>query len=259
MKNVIVIALAGVRKSGKNTVGDLLESFHGFHQTAFATPLKQMAKIAFPQLTEDQLYGPSQHREDLLDIPLRGLDPRTGKAMLQLRHGIPTQGPDRERAIEHAKRNTYQAEDGVTYEGYLTPRLILQTLGTEWGRRIHADIWVDSCWNNIIAQTETPWQKWVITDCRFKNEIQGIRRRGGVIVKLLRGFDEAKERSLVKGNTDVHQSEAELLSIPDIEFDYLLDNRGALEELPQLVEEMLCVTEIAQTRIASRNSSATDL
>ncbi len=233
MSRVVVIAVAGVRGSGKDTVGQMLYERHDYHHTAFAEPLKRMAGVAFPRLTQDQLYGPSSCREEELDIPLRGLDPRDGSRMdkldIESGAGLPSSG--------------WMARDGTTYGKYLTPRLILQTLGTEWGRRLHADIWVDSCWENILFETQHMWQKWVITDCRFLNEIRGTKRRGGVVVKLLRGFEEAKERAAQSGNADIHPSEAELLEVPDSEFDWIIDNTGPLEDLPGLVEQMLWQVE----------------
>lgn len=64
-----------------------------------------------------------------------------------------------------------------------TPRHAMQTLGTEWGRgAIHPDIWVGAwglrtfnCAGSIVAE-----------DCRFENEAEGLRDRGGVIVRITR-------------------------------------------------------------------------
>lgn len=63
-----------------------------------------------------------------------------------------------------------------------SPRYVMQTLGTEWGRNLMGeDFWVE------IAQRrawETP--KAVFSDCRYPNEVDMIRRNHGVIVKITR-------------------------------------------------------------------------
>lgn len=62
--------------------------------------------------------------------------------------------------------------------GPITPRHLAQTLGTEWGRSIHPDLWVYLLAMDI-AQTTVPVA--IITDCRFPNEIEYVRKRGGVV------------------------------------------------------------------------------
>lgn len=70
-----------------------------------------------------------------------------------------------------------------------TPRELIQTLGTEWGRQmVHPDLWV------IIAQREIekhkrlhgPIDRLVITDVRFDNEAEWIRSMGGKLWHIAR-------------------------------------------------------------------------
>ncbi len=63
----------------------------------------------------------------------------------------------------------------------ITPRYIMQHLGTEWGRHIHGeDFWVDM-WRNKIQDIE----RVVCDDVRFKNEAAAIGSSGGFVIKLL--------------------------------------------------------------------------
>lgn len=62
--------------------------------------------------------------------------------------------------------------------GEITPRHLAQTLGTEWGRSIHPDLWVHLLALDI-AQTTAPVA--IITDCRFPNEVAWVKSQGGVI------------------------------------------------------------------------------
>ncbi len=66
----------------------------------------------------------------------------------------------------------------------LTPRLVLQLWGTEVCRRsFHDDIWIASVENKLRASRDSI----VISDCRFPNEIQSIKRAGGQVVWVKRG------------------------------------------------------------------------
>lgn len=70
-----------------------------------------------------------------------------------------------------------------------SPREILQTLGTDWGREmIDQDIWIKIA-ENSIKQSDSDLI--MFDDCRFQNEVDMIKRNGGHVVELYRpGFDE---------------------------------------------------------------------
>ncbi len=76
-----------------------------------------------------------------------------------------------------------------------TPRTMMQTLGTEWGRdMVHPELWVRS----LFARHQ---HGCIISDVRFPNEARAIRQRGGVVVRLQRpgtgaGDAHASERPL---------------------------------------------------------------
>ncbi len=61
--------------------------------------------------------------------------------------------------------------------GGKTPRVAMQTLGTEWGRQtISQNLWVEA-WK---AKAGT-YDKIVADDCRFENEVRAIREVGGTV------------------------------------------------------------------------------
>jgi len=78
-----------------------------------------------------------------------------------------------------------------------SPREALQLMGTEAGRTVfHKDIWVMSLLNRSHGKNV------VVTDVRFKNEIEHIRSSGGFIVRVKRGpepiwYEIAKHQNLV--------------------------------------------------------------
>ena len=66
----------------------------------------------------------------------------------------------------------------------LTPRWVLQYWGTEVVRRgFHDDTWIASLENRLRKTTDDV----VISDCRFPNEIDAIKRAGGLVIRVVRG------------------------------------------------------------------------
>jgi cytidylate kinase len=66
-----------------------------------------------------------------------------------------------------------------------SPRHVLQTLGTEWGRNlIHPDIWVHAVRNRLAWIEETLSHEFVgvvISDVRFPNEAEFVRNHGSLV------------------------------------------------------------------------------
>lgn len=88
----------------------------------------------------------------------------------------------------------------------LTPRFILQRLGTEVGRTIHPDIWVYALLHHIDECTAGLdggiVLRFALTDVRFPNEVAAIRARaGGRIVKLVR-TDYAVDTSIADHDSE---------------------------------------------------------
>lgn len=64
----------------------------------------------------------------------------------------------------------------------MTPRHMLQTLGTEWGRdMIHSELWLRKCMRDIVDSTAP---NIVVSDVRFDNEAKAIRESGGIILRI---------------------------------------------------------------------------
>lgn len=66
--------------------------------------------------------------------------------------------------------------------GGLTPRHALQTLGTEWGRTMHPDVWIAYA----LRVCSDPDARYVIPDVRFDNEAAAIRNHGGTVIEVWR-------------------------------------------------------------------------
>ena len=74
-----------------------------------------------------------------------------------------------------------QKEDPIEWLDGVTPRQMMQTVGTEWGRQmVHPDLWVRSLMHRVHKTGG------IISDVRFSNEAEAIRERGGVVLQVER-------------------------------------------------------------------------
>jgi hypothetical protein len=111
------------------------------------------------------------------------------------------------------------------YDDYMKVREFLQYFGTNVCRRIFNNCWVNACFNNI--KQDSPHLA-VISDCRFKNEVQHSKKVGAKIVKL--------ERSPHK---DLHDSETDLDKMHNNNFDLIIPSDVTIREKNQLILEAM--------------------
>jgi hypothetical protein len=120
---------------------------------------------------------------------------------------------------------------------HLTPRWILQNWGTDVLRQhFHDDIWIASVEYKVSQSKDHI----VITDCRFPNEIKGLKEQGAKIIWIQRGIiphwysiAESANRGDNKarewlGLNGIHASE---YSWAGTDFDMVVDNNGSIEHL----------------------------
>lgn len=125
--------------------------------------------------------------------------------------------------VEHFENRKFKMSKLGGEWGHMSVREFLQRLGTEAIRNgLHEDAWV-----NALFADYTPESHWVITDCRFRNEFEIIRKMGGVLIKVERYVETVSD----------HPSEC-FVEVYD-EYDYIIDNSGTLEELAVIVENIL--------------------
>ena len=109
-----------------------------------------------------------------------------------------------------------------------SPRQMLQTLGTEWGRgTVHDELWVRALFNRIAGDLACGLDT-AITDVRFANEAVAIRERGGEVWRVVR-----PGVSCLSGEAASHASEA---GIPDEMVSRVILNDGSLDDLKRAVQ-----------------------
>lgn len=110
-----------------------------------------------------------------------------------------------------------------------SPRQLMQLLGTEWGRHmISANLWIDLAEQNLdcLSAVFDTVPGFVVSDVRFENEADFIRKRGGTVIHLSR--PDAAE-------VNPHISEAGVSVHPD---DLILPNESGLQELLGMLDEL---------------------
>lgn len=108
----------------------------------------------------------------------------------------------------------------------VSPRRMMQTLGTEWGRQlITPDLWLIMAHQRLLQSGPGM----VISDVRFDNEAAWIRKHGGRIIHVIRPDTKAVEAHVSEAGIEVQDTDARL------------SNSGTLEELQLSVRELLRV------------------
>ena len=105
----------------------------------------------------------------------------------------------------------------------VTPRQAMQRFGTECFRTLNPDFWLKVAERLLAPDNEIPV---VISDVRFENEAQFVRRRG-LLIHLRRPQAQADAQ---------HQSEQGVFRIAD---DVLIENNGTVNQLYEDVDRLM--------------------
>ena len=114
-----------------------------------------------------------------------------------------------------------------------SPRELLQIIGTECFRNlVHPDFWVKLGVKEIRAQTFLK-RNVVVSDCRFPNEIEAVKKLGGSSVRIIREG---------QSSTDRHPSET---ALDRYDFDYIITAKsGDLDGLKMRMDQILQINAI---------------
>lgn len=222
-----IIGLTGAKGAGKDTAAKYLIE-QGWTKVAFAEPLKGMVRAYLR--TKGRLRDALFNMVDAL-LAIQGVNDFDRRRLVYDPdyYGLPTgylagkSTLDALRLLEMWGRQHIGGEfwqGGVTkeathpdiiermIEGDLkeapapefdgkSPRLVMQTIGTEWGRMMmHPDFWM------VIARGRIRIAPWcVVTDVRFENEADLIHELGGQVIRVVRpgtgsGDHHASEKGL---------------------------------------------------------------
>lgn len=195
----MIIGLQGKKRSGKDTVASFLPPT--FTRYAFAGPLKQLLTDATGiDFFSDDAKETNQNVEINMWVLCKYF-------------GIYISWTD----FKELDSSCLLSFEG-TLHIYTSKRKLLQFVGTEIGRaKKGLNFWVDK-----LQATDNDL---VVTDVRFKSEVDKIKQLGGVVITVERPGLES---------TDTHSSER----LPSIG-DYVLTNDGTLDDLKNKVDNLL--------------------
>ena len=113
----------------------------------------------------------------------------------------------------------------------MTPRKLLQLIGTECGREIiHPNVWVNALFSDYketpryiqkessVSFYDKEFPNWIITDVRFPNEAKAIKDKGGIVIRVNRFcFDSAEDWMVVRQQDEVHTAAMNFMKLnPDL-------------------------------------------
>lgn len=122
----------------------------------------------------------------------------------------------------------------IAWAPHLTPRLLMQTVGTEWGRSLDPDLWVLS----FMYRKQPLGLNVVVHDVRFENEASAIRNAGGLMIHV--------QRNIV--HDDNHASEAGVGVRFDLG-DLLIRNNESIEGL---IDRAAAIADYAASPMRSK-------
>jgi hypothetical protein len=204
----MIIGISGYIGSGKDTIANIIRDHDpSWEVVKFADKLKEVAAI-------------------ILGVPRKNFEDRDYKL---------SELPDEWNVWD--KRPTSGGHEVEPFYNNdpvmrrMTVREFLQKLGTDAIRNgLHEDTWVNAtmadyvqaCWSYLNGTSHNPngpyeYPKWIITDVRFPNEFDAIKKRGGTMVRVFR-----------HGMTSSHISET---ALDTYEHDIYISNKGNIDDL----------------------------
>jgi hypothetical protein len=274
---VIVCGKAG---SGKDTVGDHLAKSHGGVCLGLADPMKRYMAEVF-RFDDLQLYGPSEERNKIDPRYTRASDlgwelkecwnrmnSISGDLVRLFGNDIPVED------VRNSLRSWFQdCKQQAMERGGLSPRYVLQTFGTEWGRGLDPEVWSRLAINTArkilggehlydrrgglkrVPDKKRPPNLVVITDGRFANEIVNVKSAGGLAVHIHRPGATDTASTGVAG----HSSEAGLDEVPGHFYDRTIINNGRVDSLKICAERLVRSVLSAATESPWHASTFDDL
>ena len=243
-KNLVCIIIQGLTAAKKHNIEnpsfEWIKKYYInsiWEQKAFASKLKQTASLltGIPvEKFEDQEFKNTPIGEDWL---VHWYIDRIGQKYLTL---------SAEEAIMADGRDSGQ--------DLLTPRLLLQIIGTECIRdKVHPNAWVNALFADYkyeIHRSEVPtraagfidqhvYPNWIITDTRFPNEMEAVKNRGGITIRVNRPYSTVAGDNGIPATINHAQFHPSETSLDSATFDFVISNDKDIEHLINEVRKIL--------------------
>jgi hypothetical protein len=238
-----IIALSGRAGSGKDTVGEIIQFLTNKDPHTKVTTFTKNLKWAWGSDFEIKKFAGKL------------------KAVGSLLTGIPIEMfEDQEFKKTDLPNEWVYIENGYAARN-MTVREFLQKLGTDAMRDgLHKNVWINALYADYkekldpyhfkshINESTLKYPNWILTDMRFPNELDSVKERDGLTIRINRTTFRTTETELGKLSV-VNQPEVDKLlgiqehpsetALDDAEFDYTINNNGTIEDLVNSVRRIL--------------------
>lgn len=257
----MIIGISGKMQSGKDTIGIIIQYLTSdyVNRCDFETYLEHI--IDFPEWKIKKFAGKLKEIVSILTgMPVEDLEKQEVKDRVL--------GEEWDYKSDFIDLNGRLVEKNILNNKY-TYRSLLQKIGTEAMRDvIHPNIWCNALFADYTTKKYSigidkyghqtiidKYPNWIVTDVRFPNELQAIKDRGGITIRVNRFMcskcgntdnferdnDLCNECGHFKSDDKEHESET---ALDNAEFNYIIDNNGTIEELVVKVKEILIKEQI---------------
>lgn len=234
----MIISISGYAGSGKDTAGRMIQ---------YLTTDMQAKGVSYDQWDGQTMWGLTAHEWEIKKWAGKL------KTIASMLTGIPKENFE-DQAFKKTNLSSEWDSISVTMNPLteeeqmctspMTVRDFLQKLGTDGLREgLHTNVWVNALMADYhpdghrtsiapdIMRVSGP-SKWVITDTRFPNEAEAVKKAGGITVRV--------ERPGVTA-INAHPSET---ALDNWTFDYVIVNDGTEKELLDKIYNLLKETKI---------------
>jgi hypothetical protein len=242
-----ILAFSGKKQSGKNTLTNFI---HGYQLKSFgiidAFDITEDGLLIVETIVRDEM-GKEKSGKGLVDITRHDIEfvvwamdnvwpfvkhYAFASALKEIiiglfdvsKESVYGTDEDKNKLINYTWENMPVKVKGKS--GQMTGREFMQYFGTDICRKIYPDIWTDRTIKDIQAEES---KLAIISDARFKNEVQAVQNAGGKVIRLTRSVGE-----------DAHPSELELDNYDG--FDAIIDTQNlsienSCHELIKIIDE----------------------
>ena len=241
----MIIGVSGYSGSGKDLVGTIIQYLVANNQTGYNNSDTSLDKIIKSQeennwwLEEQSGWEIKKWAGKLKEIAsmLTGIPKHKFEDQEFKKTNLPEEWNEIQSTVRYTQKGSYITEQFVP----MTVRNFLQKLGTDGLRDgLHENVWVNALMSDYTPddvqwadgslggyEPGTEFPNWVITDTRFPNEADAIRKKDGILIRV--------ERPGVKPVNN-HASET---SLDDYNFDHYIPNDGTVEDLAEKIKDIL--------------------
>jgi len=248
-KAMTVVGLAGTKGHGKNAVAEWLTEHKGYQQVAFADALKQFVRQLF-KVPSKYLWGPSELRETPFDV--------TPEEWAYIHAAVGLEASEiRSMFTGHCDDpipSLHMTLDKISGMDEITPRTLLQYIGTNWAKALWPDVWVERTMRDmetlatgdytydpkqgcVPTEGHKPILKFVVTDVRYpKDEGRTLHARNATLFWVDAARRIRDDRSSTAFN---HSSEKTLADFQDADLPMrVIPNHGTLDDLHSVLRKL---------------------